>query len=280
MAMITVDEANFFAENVIIKLSKDGSEPKTVENIEWKDETIDKHVGTFTVSGNGDYKVFIEYFDYSGNQMKLKSATESSNYESNLLVIDTTNPEIEFKYEKEKQSTIVTVTERYFRQEDISVTATVKNINSETIIEDDEISNELTSVLQNANWKQDPTNKTKYSFEYNEYINGIYNYTIHYTDVATNKANDVNTGDFIIDHGVPSEPEITYSEPLEETVLGVLSLGFYNPTVNVTFTSYDHISGVDTFTWSYLRQNGASEKNIAEYFEESVNTVQDEIDKS
>lgn len=279
-AMITVDEANFFAENVIIKLSKDGSEPKTVENIEWKDETIDKHVGTFTVSGNGDYKVFIEYFDYSGNQMKLKSATESSNYESNLLVIDTTNPEIEFKYEKEKQSTIVTVTERYFRQEDISVTATVKNINSETIIEDDEISNELTSVLQNANWKQDPTNKTKYSFEYNEYINGIYNYTIHYTDVATNKANDVNTGDFIIDHGVPSEPEITYSEPLEETVLGVLSLGFYNPTVNVTFTSYDDISGVDTFTWSYLRQNGASEKNIAEYFEESVNTVQDEIDKS
>lgn len=279
-AMITVDEANFFAENVIIKLSKDGSEPKTVENIEWSDETIDKHVGKFTVSGDGDYKVFVEYYDYSGNQMKLKPATESSNYESNLLVIDTTNPEIDFKYEKEKQSTIITVNERYFRPEDISVNAIVKNIKSETIIEDDEISNELTSVLQNANWQQDPANKNRYSFEYNEYVNGIYNYTIHYTDVATNKANDVNTGDFIIDHGVPSEPEITYSEPLEETVLGVLSLGFYNPSVNVTFTSYDDISGVDTFTWSYLRQNGVSETNVAEYFEESVQAIQDDTDKS
>lgn len=279
-AMITVEEANFFAENVIVKISKDGSEPQIVENIEWTDETVDKHNGKFTVSGDGDYKIFVEYYDYSGNQMILKPSSEPSNYESNLLVIDTIAPKIDFKYDKEKQSTIISITERNFRPEDISVNATVKNIKSEAIEKDDVISNELTTLLQNASWRQDSSDKNKYSFEYDEYFNGIYNYTIHYTDVATNKADDVNTDDFIIDHGVPTEPEITYSEPLQETVLSAITFGFYNPSVNVTFTSYDDISGVDTFTWSYLRQNGASEINVPEYFEESIKANQDENDKS
>lgn len=88
------------------------------------------------------------------------------------------------------------------------------------------------------------------------------------------------TDAFIVDRDKPSAPEIRYSRSLLDTVLGSISFGFYNPTVNVTFTSCDNFTGVDYFTWSYVKQAGASTVNVSAYEEAKVAAQQDSADKS
>ncbi|MBR4083932.1 MAG: hypothetical protein IKK33_06570 [Lachnospiraceae bacterium] len=80
---ITVDEANFYEEDVKVSVSKDGGEQKAVE-VSWRTASADRHVGTFTLSEEGDYKIFVSYQDPSTNQM--------GDYESNKLTIDKTKP--------------------------------------------------------------------------------------------------------------------------------------------------------------------------------------------
>lgn len=54
----------------------------------------------------------------------------------------------------------------------------------------------------------------------------------------------------------------------------------HKPTVNVTFTGYDNTAGIDYFTWSYKKENGASNSNVAEYADAKIAAVQDNTDKT
>ena len=77
-AKITVNEANFFSEDVKVKVND-------VEvAVNWVDESVDVHIGTFTLSADGDYVVTVEYKDRSENAMNI--------YKSNQLTIDTKVP--------------------------------------------------------------------------------------------------------------------------------------------------------------------------------------------
>lgn len=79
-ATVTVNEANFYASDVKVIVSKDGGEPVAVSP-SWHDNTADIHVGTFTITGDGDYIVTINYTDKSANKM--------TSYSSKKMVIDT-----------------------------------------------------------------------------------------------------------------------------------------------------------------------------------------------
>lgn len=78
---IEINEANFYSNDVVVTVN--GSR---VNNISWKDNSVDKHTGTFTISGDGDYTVGVSYTDKSGNKM--------ADYTSNQLTIDTKDPVI------------------------------------------------------------------------------------------------------------------------------------------------------------------------------------------
>lgn len=54
---------------------------------------------------------------------------------------------------------------------------------------------------------------------------------------------------------------ISYSKSIADTVLGVITLGFYKPSVTVTFTAEDVTSGLDHFDWTYTKQINASSIN-------------------
>lgn len=73
---------------------------------------------------------------------------------------------------------------------------------------------------------------------------------------------------------------VAYSNPLVDTILSAITFGYYKPTVNVTFTGYDNTAGIDYFTWSYKKENGASNSNVAEYADAKIAAVQDNTDKT
>lgn len=84
-ATIVITEANFDAKDVVVTVTKDGAAFPV--NVSWRDDNVDTHTGTFTLTQDGDYFVSVEYKDKSGNKMV--------SYESNELTLDTTKPAIQ-----------------------------------------------------------------------------------------------------------------------------------------------------------------------------------------
>ena len=161
---LTVTEANFYAEDVKVSVSKDGSEfsPVMAAWNDNNDNSVDVHTGTFTLSGDGDYVVKIEYSDKSDNAMTA--------YQSETITIDTTAPQVEIAYSRDGdvQKITFTVKEHNFRPVDVTITGTMQDI-TETDIP--YTAAQLTDDLRNAIWKEIAPDT--YQVEYDGLMNGI-----------------------------------------------------------------------------------------------------------
>lgn len=260
---LTVTETNFYAEDVVVKVSKDGG-PATAVNPSWSD-----NVGVFTLAGDGDYIVNVTYTDKANNPM--------TDYESEVITVDKTAPVvmIDYIHNGDVQKTIFTVIEHNFRASDVVITGTMKDITGADVAYTTE---QLTTVLQNAQWTK---NGDVYTYEYDQYVNGIYNLMMDYKDISGWDATQFVADEFVIDHGAPSEPTVEYVTTPWDTFLSVITFGYYNPSVTVRFTSYDTSSGVESFTWGYTKETGASTiKHPDSLADATVPAVQDRTDKS
>lgn len=265
---LTITETNFYAEDVIVKVSKDSAAP-TVVTPSWYNK-----VGTFTLAGDGDYVVYVTYTDKANNKM--------ADYASETITVDKTPPvvKIDYVHNGDIQKTIFTVTEHNFRPADVTITGTIKDISGADITYTAE---QLTDYLRNAEWREIAPDT--YQIEYDGYMNGIYNLTMDYKDLANWDAEPFAADEFIIDHDAPTDVKIEYSKSILDTVLETLTLGFYNPDVTVTFTAFDTSSGVESFKWGYTKQDGQSDVNRptdddAKIDTQVVSAVQDSTDKS
>lgn len=79
-ATITIEEANFYAEDVKVMVTKDEGTPYDVTP-QWEGNHTDIHVGTILLAEDGNYTISIDYTDKSTNKMET--------YTSDLLVVDT-----------------------------------------------------------------------------------------------------------------------------------------------------------------------------------------------
>lgn len=260
---LTIAETNFYAEDVIVKVSKDGA-AATVVTPSWNGKA-----GTFTLAGDGDYVVYVTYTDKANNKM--------ADYTSETITVDKTAPvvKIDYVHEGNVQKTIFTVTEHNFRPSDVVVTGTMKDITGADV---NFTAEQLTEILKNATWTQ---SGDVYTYEYDQYVNGIYNLKMDYTDIAGWNATQYVADEFVIDHGEPTDVKIEYAKTSADTFFEIITLGFYNPSVTVRFTAYDTSAGVESFTWGYTKESDVSTINHPETLADAtVPTKQDENDKS
>ena len=260
---LTITETNFYAEDVTVKVSKDGAAP-TVVTPSWNNK-----VGTFTLAGDGDYVVYVTYTDKANNKM--------ADYASETITVDKTAPvvKIDYVHNGDVQKTIFTVTEHNFRASDVVITGTMKDITGADVAF---TAAQLTTILNNATWTKAGD---VYTYEYDQYVNGIYNLKMDYQDIAGWKAAQEVEDEFIIDHDAPTEPTIEYITTPWETFLNGITFGYYNPSVTVRFTSYDTSAGVESFTWGYTKESGASTiKHPDSLADATIPSVQDQTDKS
>ena len=86
--VITMVEANFYSEDVKVNIAQNGGAEQTI-SVVWEDESIDRHIGRFSLRDDGDYVMTVNYADRSSNQMET--------YQSEQLTIDTKKPVIEVR---------------------------------------------------------------------------------------------------------------------------------------------------------------------------------------
>jgi hypothetical protein len=266
-----ITEANFFGNDVKITVSKDGGKAEA-QSVSWSATgKTDEYSATIVLSEDAYYIVSMTYSDRSGNVM--------TNYTSEKIVVDKTIPVVNFKYKdytdsSNPQSATVTITEHNFRADDINLEVVAKDINGNKIKAKD-----IQNYLRTCEWTTSGDVHTAYIDS--QLIDGIYDITINYNDLALNSAKSAGAS-FTVDRTAPNSSimSIDYSESVIDTALSKMTLGFYNPSVTVTFTAYDTSSGIKQFTWWYKKQSGESEKNIAAYENATVEAVQDKDDKS
>lgn len=265
-------EANFFVSDVKIFVSKNGG-ANQLQTLSWKTtENTDENEAKLTLSDDGDYVISMSYEDRSGKVM--------TSYISDTVVVDKTIPVLEFDYKdytdtENPQSAIVTITEHNFRASDIELNVITKNIAGQSVV-----GNDLQQYLRNLDWTSNGDVHT--ATISGKFVDAIYDLTFNYKDLALNAAVEIKPEQFIVDRTAPdiAKMSVAYSNPLVDTILSAITFGYYNPTVNVTFTGYDNTAGIDYFTWSYKKENGVSNSNVAEYADAKIAAVQDNTDKT
>ena len=257
----TIEESNFFSEDVAITVEHDNEEYAPVVN--WTTASEDEvHIGQFTLEEDGDYYVHLKYSDNSGNVLVDNNGSTIDEYISDLITIDTESTTLKCDFDKEKQIVTFTVNERNFDPASITVTGTINDIQGNSIALTAEA---ITRALKYAGWSSNSSGVHTLVYDFSNgdsFYDGIYDLTISYEDYSGEiTVIEPEPETFIVDHTDPYGIKIEYAKSPLDTFLETITLGFFNPSVTVRFTAYDNTSGVDKFVWMYTREEYASDIN-------------------
>lgn len=255
-----VTEANFFAEDVVVKVSKNGATAYAVTPA-WTDVDADTHIGSYTISGDGHYIVSVEYKDRSNNKM--------TTYQSDMITIDTIKPRVNVTYQNtakiatlkdsegadrdyfnKTQTAVVTINEHNFDSNDIKFNIVGKDVAGNM--------RNISDLISMSSWR---TNGDVHSITITYSGDANYTFDVDYSDLAKNAAEDYVADHFTVDTVAPRITGVSYSTSVLETVLSSVSFGFYNAKMTVTVTAEDDTAGIHQFNYSYLTAAGVSSVN-------------------
>ena len=255
-----VTEANFFAEDVVVKVSKNGATAYAVTPA-WTDVDADTHIGSYTISGDGHYIVSVEYKDRSNNKM--------TTYQSDMITIDTIKPQVNVTYQNtakiatlkdsegadrdyfnKTQTAVVTINEHNFDSNDIKFNIVGKDVAGNM--------RNISDLISMSSWR---TNGDVRSITITYSGDANYTFDVDYSDLAKNAAEDYVADHFTVDTVAPRITGVSYSTSVLETVLSSVSFGFYNAKMTVTVTAEDDTAGIHQFNYSYLTAAGVSSVN-------------------
>lgn len=253
-ATFLVEEANFYADDVVIKVN---GERQKVDH--WKQEG-DLWSASITLKNEGDYIISMSYKDRSGNEMK--------EYQSEKIVIDRTAPVIDISYGNQSvqneiegiqyfngmQTAQITIMEHNFRADDVVATVSAKDADKNDVTVGD-----YAFYLSNrSNWEK---NGDVYTANITFPIDANYEFDIAYMDLAGNEAADYEKDLFTVDKTAPENLALRYSESVLEEVLEGITFGFYEAQMTVTITAQDMTSGIHEIVYSALKAEGVSDVN-------------------
>lgn len=265
---ITINEANFYSEDVVVILTSNGVD--SIPVVSWTDVSADIHIGTFTISGDGDYFVKVSYVDRSNNAM-VEYGIQNKSPE---IRIDNTDPSVDVeytseaeavngKYYKEDVKAVITIVDHNFLADNVDAKVTAKDVQGNDITNAEDICAEYAAYLKDRN------NWTTYDGEVHTaeiIFNNDAQYTleIDYKDIVGNDAETYVAAPVVVDHEAPTSIKIDYSESIVDKFIEAITFGFYKSAVKVTITADDITSGVDFFECTYTKETDASDKNTAE----------------
>ena len=252
---IIINESNFYEEDVLIKVLRDGI-PYSDALIESWTKSEDNWSTKLILKEDGEYIVGIEYMDRSGNVME--------SYYSDIIVIDTIAPLIQTEimsepiniindvgYYDSRQSLTIYITDRNFRVNDVFVDIKGITVEGNSI----ELEDYNKYLANEKNWSK---NGDVYSAVISFDKDANYTFDISYMDLALNNAVDFEPILFTIDTKFPNDLSITYSSPILSTVIEAITFGFYDSKTTVEISAEDNISGINYFTYSYNNEHGNS----------------------
>lgn len=281
--VFTICDYNGNPENdsIVVKLND-----ATAENLEWvyveadEESNTEAHFQTVVTSpdAEGEYTLHIEAPEYIFTDNEIDDEQDAGNsnlgntgtYSSLKHIIDKTDPIIYLVYDPVKpgdglaaypegRTISAVVVEEHFSPERITVPEdgfrivdiTGAGISSEEV---ERLRGELAQLLSAPqNWTDEGDNIHRSETLHLD-TEGIYSITLACTDMANNPGGHVVEDGFIIDSHGPQELTIRYDTSAVNLLLETLSLGFYNPEVQVTITARDLYSGVDHFDIDYYPQ--------------------------
>jgi len=264
-AVLNVTEANFYRQDVEVKVTKNGQITSIAPD--WNDISEDLHRGTIIIpaaadhADDGDYVITVSYQDRSNNTMAA--------YTSDVITVDTLNPVIDVAYANTNkinavtdaeghvrnyynsvQTATVSVNEHNFDQNEVDLQITAKDIQGNELAID--------SLCTRSGWSTEGDVHTM-TITYAGSAN--YTFDVSYIDQAANPAADYAADYFTVDTNKAKNLEVSYSASILETILQGITFGFYNAKTTVTITATDDIAGVHSFKYSYLNAAGVSNTN-------------------
>ncbi len=270
------------------------SEAESVEYFEWDSyETL--HTAKIDFADDADYKLIVEYTDYSANNANVTDDNDNKNeeqktYESKIITVDTTAPIVTVSYDNNRvvnekyfnaaRKATITVEEHNFFPQDIVSVFTAVDVNNNPVGVEDYAA----KLVDIKNWYKEGNT---YTTELAYIVDANYTFSFDYTDKSDNKmefsyAEDaVATEEFTVDTVKPENLTIEYSDDsVFSQILDKLTFGFYKSSCHVTITAKDTTAGVDFFNYNYdLQKEDVHTANQAGSAEKVVPIV-DENDKS
>ncbi len=215
-----------------------------------------------TVNADGSVEYSFDIPAQFRNRVKM-TATDKAGSSSDcvqtdrILVVDTLSPILETEYSVNGKELLGDV---IYGSDDVLVVFKIKEDNFD--LRQSEPSFKVNDAFTALTWEYDGENGV-WIAEYTLSNEGEYELLLDFTDESGNglTVNGTRTAygkKVIVDKTAPEGLKIEYGSSLSDKLTEAVSFGFYKHKVTVTVTANDGISGVDSFEWSYVRQDGVS----------------------
>ena len=256
-----ITEKNFDSDKVTISVNG----TPTALTTDWTQDTENPavRIGTLKLTEEGTYVITVSCEDAAGNLMDA--------YTSPTVIIDKTAPTLTMEplpeggpYYKDDCVVTLEIVEENFYPSGLIYEIKAKDRSDADIA--------ITDPVKSCVWTHDGAKHTAV-ITFSE--DAVYSVKFSFRDPLDRDTADA-TAEFTVGHSAPASESmsISYEKPLWETILEGITFGYYNPKVKVTLTAQDNISGIESITWSYTRQPGASDSNVAEVKDQVVSATQ------
>lgn len=285
-----ISEANFYGEDVVFSVKKDGEEYTDFTISAWtqlmqNDEPVaDSYKCELTLAEEGDYTIDMQYQDKSENTM--------TDYHSPKIIVDKTAPVCTVTFDQTspknlidgrayftgKQKATIQIQEHNFRPEDVRILVHAKDylgtevlaLNANGVVEayaQQGADAAKWTAFEAGTWRRADD---KYVLELEFTQDANYTLDVAYEDLARNAMTAPTTAQFTVDNTTPVQLAVSYSASVLDQVIGAISFGFYNAPVTVTISAADATSGIHHFEYSYAKASGVSAVN-AELLNQAIN---------